>query len=476
MLYALSEITSYKYSPQLLKPTAAISTFTYTGEEQGVSLATNPAYTISGSLSAVNVGMYTVTISLNDKVNDCWSDGTVDDVTITWSITKGTYDLSNVRWVYSEPFTWDGTPQTVSLTGLPKGVTVKGYEGNTATTVGSYTATAVLDYDDVNHHEPVVPELRWAIKSLSVSKPVVNVGSLTYNGEIQGVSIVNNGFYTVSGVASAVNAGEYAVTVSLNDKVNSIWNDGNNDDYVINWNIAKAHYDMSAARWDYVEPFTWDGNLKTVLVIALPAGVVVSSYTGNSAIHAGSYTATALLDYDGVNYNEPVVPELDWVIKTGYLNLSIIKLWDNVLAVSNGDKYDDIRNANFRWYRDGKLLQGNQQYIRFDGSIPTGLYEVEIVVGDIVAITLSHNVASGNVAKAYPNPLQAGRPLTIELGEERPVEEQAEVLNISGLPVKAVVERQASGYRILGLDTPGAYLVRVYTPGETIVTLKFLVK
>jgi hypothetical protein len=395
----LSQLSNYKYSPQLIKPTVSVTTFTYNGQQQGVSIATNSAYTITGTTSAVDIGTYTVTISLNDKVNDSWSDGTTDDVVISWTI----------------------------------------------------------------------------VQSIGIDKPIVNTTSFTYNGSEQGIGIATSSSYTVTGVASAVNAGTYTATIALNDKINSKWSDGTTDDVVINWSIIKATYDMSAARWDYTSPFTWDGTQKTVSVTGLPAGVTVNSYTGNTATNAGTYTAAALLDYDKDNYNEPAISSLNWTIKVIYLNLNIIKLWDNVLAVSNGGKYDDIRNATFRWYQDGVLLPGSQQYISFEGSIPASSYKVEIVINGDVAVTLDYTQAVQSVTKAYPNPVQTGQSLSVEMGETRPDNEQAEVLSISGFPVKASVQRQASGYRISGLST-GTYLVRVFTPGQTIATLKIFVK
>ena len=46
---------------------------------------------------------------------------------------KSNYDMSGVEWDYTAAFTYDGTEKSVSLTGLPAGVTVKEYSGNTVT-------------------------------------------------------------------------------------------------------------------------------------------------------------------------------------------------------------------------------------------------------------------------------------------------------------------------------------------------------
>lgn len=62
VLTKLSELSSYKYSPQLIKPTAGTTSFIYNGLPQGISIVSNSIYTITGTLSAVNVGTYTATI------------------------------------------------------------------------------------------------------------------------------------------------------------------------------------------------------------------------------------------------------------------------------------------------------------------------------------------------------------------------------------------------------------------------------
>ena len=460
---------------EVAKPIVNAGNFTYNGNAQSIDIPSNNFYSVTGTLSAVNVGNYTATISLKDKNGSAWADGTTDDVTIDWSITKGTYDMTNSGWDYSEPFTWDGTQKIVSVTGLPSGVTVDGYTGNTATSVGTYNAIVSLAYDQNNYNAPVMPELSWSIKHLEVAKPIVNAGSFTYNGEVQELDISLSNHYSVSGVVSSKNAGDFSARVSLNNKEACFWSDGTNDDIIILWSISKASYNMNGAEWNYSELFIWDGTPKTVLVTGLPSGVSVQSYFENSATHVGTYTATTLLNYDELNYHEPIIAPLVWEIKPGYTNLNIIKLWDNVLAVSNGNKYEDIRNASYNWYRNGILLQGNQQYISFEGAIPAGSYKVEIIIDNHVALSLDYVVQSGAVAIAYPNPVQTGRSLVVEMGEERPAGEQAEVLNSSGYPVKASVERQATGYRISGISTPGTYFVRVFKTGQTITTLKIIV-
>ena len=476
VLTMLSELKDYKYSPQLVQPTVSTTTFTYNGTPQGLSIPANAAYTVSGA-SATDVNNYTATITLKDKVKYTWADGTTDDVTIAWSIIKGTYNMTTAKWDYTAPFTYDANPKSVTLIGLPAGVTVQSYAGNSATNAGTYTASATLTYNAANYNDPTpIAPLTWEISKAMVNMPTVTTTAFTYNSNPQGISIPENTAYTISGVASATNAGSYTSTVVLKDKANYQWNDGTTGDISINWNIAKASYDMSSTKWNYTTPIPFDGTQKTVAVTGLPSGVTVKSYLGNTATTVGIYTASATFAYDEVNYNEPTIASLSWEIEKTFTNLSIIKLWNNVLAVSNGDKYEEIRNATFRWYRNGTLLSGSLQYLRFDGAIPAGEYKVEITTKDGFTITVTFTVAAAAAVKAYPNPLMAGTTLTIETGEERSANEQVQVYNLLGTPVRAAVNRETNGYRISGLNASGTYLIRIAKPGETPTSIKVIVK
>ena len=68
------------------------------------------------------------------------------------------YDMSSVKWPTQTSITHTGSEIKFELQGLPEGVTAA-YTGNTATDVGSYTATVVgFEYDTTTHVEPVLPK------------------------------------------------------------------------------------------------------------------------------------------------------------------------------------------------------------------------------------------------------------------------------------------------------------------------------
>ena len=48
----------------------------------------------SGNIKATNVGNYSITVSLKDKDNYEWKDGTTTDLVLNWSITQATPDYT----------------------------------------------------------------------------------------------------------------------------------------------------------------------------------------------------------------------------------------------------------------------------------------------------------------------------------------------------------------------------------------------
>ena len=115
---------------QLEKVALVKDTFEYTGDEI-VSDGSNFYSTkmnISGDIKATNVGNYSITVSLKDKDNYEWKDGTTTDLVLNWSITQATPDytvptgLTSVKGkvladvVLPTGFTWNA-PATVLTVG-----------------------------------------------------------------------------------------------------------------------------------------------------------------------------------------------------------------------------------------------------------------------------------------------------------------------------------------------------------------------
>lgn len=304
--------------------------FTYDGEEKTVELFNVPenVEVTYQNYKETNAGTYNATAIIEYDENNY---NIINDEHLVlsqqWSINKAQIDMWGVKWDYNsyEPFTYDGNVKEVKLINLPEGISVN-YENNTETNAGTYIASATLIYDktnyeliDINFNETI----NWTINKKQVNKPSEVSSRLFYNGQEQkGVNYNEEDkgvLFTVSGFATATNAGEYSATFALIDTNNCEWNDGSTNNVVIGWEIEKVPLYFSGTSWNYnpLEPFIYDGQEKTVSIINLPEGVTIKNYTETtSATDAGTYTAGVEFNYDDVNYYLDGEPqELQWKIE-----------------------------------------------------------------------------------------------------------------------------------------------------------------
>ena len=140
------------------------------------------------------------------------------------------------------------------------------------------------------------------------------------------------------------------------------------------YTIAKANYDLSSAKWNYTAPFDYDGSNKTVSVVGLPSGVTVLRYSNNVNSLVGKYIASVTLNYDSVNYNQPVVPDLNWNITSKNMTITFVQTSTNYI----GDRLSSVTvicndpNATLRWVNGTQLLNAEErvyqiEYIAADG-------------------------------------------------------------------------------------------------------------
>ena len=136
-----------------------------------------------------------------------------------YKIKRASYDVSGVRWVYSD-FIYDGEEKCVTLLGVPDGITLIGYNGNLATDAGVYRAEAIFTYDVRNYNPPIIPSLDWEIAKATYDVSGVSwVGlDVTYDGEEHRAELVGlpDGITVkeyVGGVG--VSAGSYPVRAIL---------------------------------------------------------------------------------------------------------------------------------------------------------------------------------------------------------------------------------------------------------------------
>lgn len=240
-----------------------------------------------------------------------------------WKIEKSRYDVSNVRWNYESPFTYNGNTANVELINLPAGVTAR-YSGNAAVNAGKYIAAASLVVDVENFETPTVPECRWEIQRATPDISTLEWStseSFVYDGRRKTVQLtgIPQGMSITYRNNSQTAAGTYIAEafISMDDKLNY------NSPEVppLTWTIEKADFDLSNVRWVKEGRYVYDGYEKAVWLRGLPDGIAVE-YIGNRGYDVGTYTAEAVLRYDTDNFNYVRIEPFTWSIEKADYDLS----------------------------------------------------------------------------------------------------------------------------------------------------------
>ena len=187
---------------------------------------------------------------------------------------------------------------------------------------GTQTFVAVFTPSDTNNYNSVEENITITVAKKEVAEPAVS-GSYTYTGSEQTVTLIGvESFMTVSG-NKATNAGNYVVTVTLDD--NHKWNASSDGE--IEWSIAKADMsaDITASGYNAV----FDNQAHTISVnipegASIKYGITEGTYNLDVApeyTNAGTYTVYYKVEKP--NYND-VTGSADVVIdKKDIMNAEI---------------------------------------------------------------------------------------------------------------------------------------------------------
>ena len=206
---------------QLDKVTIVKDTFEYTGDEivpQDSNFDLNKM-NFSGDIKATNVGNYSITVSLKDKDNYEWKDGTTTDLVLNWSITQATPNytvptgLTSVKGkiladvVLPTGFTWNA-PATVLTVGKTK------YKA-TYTPVDTTNYKTITDIDievDVKNTFNVITSVPGGNGTITPSKIGVIEGS-----KVKITFTPNTGYMVdkvlVNGIEKTATGNEIEITV-----------------------------------------------------------------------------------------------------------------------------------------------------------------------------------------------------------------------------------------------------------------------
>ncbi len=208
----------------------------------------------------------------------------------------------------------NGDTLTVTYTAVNNETTVATpLTDSTTLEKGVYTVNAVFSGDKAGNYNITITAAKLTVKEYDgtvtkVAVPVAKTG-LVYNASNQdGIkhNQANYGdYYTVSGTASAKNAGTYSVTVTLKDKTNCVWDDNDNTtaDKTVEWTISKLKITVKvtnanqSATYNGAEPTINTDTTVTLTgsVASVPPCVsneLLFSVTKETGVNAGTYTLT----------------------------------------------------------------------------------------------------------------------------------------------------------------------------------------
>ena len=330
-------VTKINQSPSISGSDSVVygSSITLSGSGQGGlswSSSNTGVATVNSSGVVTGVSPGTVTITLSAAGNTYYNPASVTK-TITVTRANQTPSISGSSSVaYGSSITLSGSGQGgLSWSSSNTGVATVNSSG-VVTGVSPGTVTITLSAAGNTYYNPATATKTITVTKASQSTPTISgVEAVIYGGSItltaSGGSTGNYvwGIDSTTGGAtaslSATSGGSVTLTgtraggtvvVRLYAEYNGYYLASSPTYKTIT--IDKATYNMSGAKWDYISAFTYDGTYKTVSVTGLPSGVSVGSYSGNSEINVGDYTASATLSYDSINYNAPSIGNLSWSI------------------------------------------------------------------------------------------------------------------------------------------------------------------
>ena len=396
---------------KLTKPTANVDPFVYTGAEQTYTPdGFDPdTMTIAGNVQT-NAGKYTVTVSVTDKYNYVWADGSDTGIEFSFVIGKAeqSVNVSIDGWTYGDTakdYEIVGIMESADTTAFYSGTTNAGvkYDSATApTAAGSYTVTVSWVKTD-NYTAGKAEPVAFVIAKAEIAKPSAHDGTFVYTGAAQ--TYTPDGFdaatMTIAGNVQT-NAGNYTVTVSVTDKDNYVWADDTDTDITFTFVIAKAaqSVNVSIDGWTYgdtAKEYSVEGIMENADYTVSYSG---DGYSADTApVNAGSYTLTITVDATA-NYNDAVVSaeftidpkklhvsDSVMIIEAEYGELTlddissdeaILTVIGDYTAIFDGLVYDDVLTP------DDFTLTAAEDYsdLVADGFMAVADYSIKVALND----------------------------------------------------------------------------------------------
>ena len=214
---------------KITPPTQAQTSFIYTGSLITSGLSDGIGYAVVADEGRTNVGSFTATVTLTSEYY-VWADGTSADKTFTYSITPAT-NTEEITLAYNAIY----GDLVKAVIELPAGVqgTWRIENVTDATTVGNVgtrTFKVVFTPDEVGNYNDREETITIIVAKATVTPPVVTKQEgIEYTGDKVSSGVLSTDLYTAADIGGIV-VGTHRVKLTLVDKENYKWIDGDSDD------------------------------------------------------------------------------------------------------------------------------------------------------------------------------------------------------------------------------------------------------
>ncbi|TDN82737.1 putative secreted protein (Por secretion system target), partial [Salegentibacter sp. 24] len=268
----------------------ATQTFTYDGTVKNVAATLNHSETVLAYASQQaykNAGTYDVTISAEETDNYLAASKEVSLVIENAEITGVAFE--------DDTFTYDGTPHSLAVIGLPERATMK-FDNNGQINAGIYKVTAIVSQENYNDK---VLTANLVINKAEALITADATQTFTYDNNVKTVAASLNHSeteLTYTPEQGYTNVGTYSVTIVSAETENYL-----SASEEVSLVIKKAEITGVAFEDD---TFIYDGSEHSIYVSGLPDGAEVS-YENNGKTNAGNFTVSATINQE--NYNDLVL-------------------------------------------------------------------------------------------------------------------------------------------------------------------------
>ena len=356
-----------------------LKSLTYNGAEQTLQIADilNLPANVTAEFVSGNTGTdahgYDAVVRFTYTGADAESYNAIPDTTITWTMEKATYNVSNISWVRGTNTVYTGLPQTVEISvdgELPDGVTIKGYLNNEFTNAGHYTAKVQFNYDSLNYNKPAVADFEWDIEkaplTVKANNATIIFGENATNTGVAYTGFVNGETKDVLGGALSYEYGGYYVGADV-DTYKILPSGLSSNNYNIEYKtgdlvVNKATYSYADIAWVYDGPYTFTNNAQKPTVTGSPALVgynivATKSSVEDESINAGTYlatyTVTSFKNYDFTG----TVPTKEYVINKAALSISAN---DKTITFGDEPSHAGAHFVGFKGHDNSDIFAGQE--------------------------------------------------------------------------------------------------------------------